>query len=62
MVVVPSWAVTMVVIVFGPTASAIESEALPEATVVPFTVTVAVASATVGVTVRLVTALATDCV
>ena len=49
--VTPSWAVTMVVIVLVPTANVIAPEALPDATAVPFTVTVAVASATVGVTV-----------
>ena len=61
-VVVPSCAVTTVVMVFAPTERAIAPDALPEATVVPFTVMVAVASATVGVTVRLVTLFATDCV
>jgi hypothetical protein len=51
MVVVPSCAVTTVVITLLPKANAIGALALPEATLVPFTVTVAVMSATVGVTV-----------
>ena len=54
------WAVTTVVMILSPTLRAMEPEAFPETTGVPFTVTVAVASVTVGVTVRLVTALATD--
>jgi hypothetical protein len=45
--------------VFGPTASGIAPDAVPEVTEVPFTLTVAVAVATVGVTVIEETALAT---
>ena len=44
-----SWAVTTMVMVFEFTANAIEPEAEPEETAVPFTVTVAVESVTVGV-------------
>ena len=58
-VVVPSCAVTTTVIGLTPTASAMAAEALPLATVLPFTLTVAVASATVGVTVIVLTAFAT---
>ena len=54
LVVVPSCAVTTTVIVFAPTLRLTGVAALP-----PFTVTVAVESATVGVTVRLLTLLAT---
>ncbi len=50
-VVIPSWAVTFVVMVLAPTTSAIAVEAEPEATVTPFTLMVEVASVTVGVTV-----------
>lgn len=49
--VTPSCAVTLVVITFGPIANAMLAEAVPDVTAVPFTVTVVVASATVGVTV-----------
>ena len=56
---VPSCAVTKVVIVFAPTDSISGPEAVPDATVVPFTVMVAVASAVVGVTVMDVTPLTT---
>ena len=45
--------------VFEPTARASAPEAVPEATVVPFTVMVAVASAVVGVTVIDVTPVTT---
>ena len=48
----PSWAATKTVIVFAPTDSEIELEAEPEATVDPFTFTLAVESVTVGVTVN----------
>ncbi len=58
----PSCAVTTVVIVFEPTARAIGADADPLATVVPLTMTVAVASLTVGVTVTLVVAFETDAV
>ena len=57
--VVPSWAVTTVVIVLAPTASAIAPEALPLLVATPLTVTLALASATVGVTVSEVVALLT---
>ena len=58
--VVPSWAVTTVLItVLAPSASAIGPEAVPEATAVPFTVTVDVLTAVVGVTVIVATVLAT---
>ncbi len=60
--VAPSCAVTIVVMVFEPTARLIGADAEPLATVVPFTVTVAVASLTVGVTVTLVVAFETDAV
>ncbi len=50
-VVVPSPAVTIVVIVFVPTVNAIAPDATPDVTVVPLTLTVAVASVVVGVTV-----------
>ena len=58
-VVVPSCAVTAVVIVLAPTFNAIADDAAPLATVVPFTFIVALASETVGVTVILVVALLT---
>ena len=61
-VVTPSWAVTLVVNVLCPTTKAILPDAVPELTVVPFTVTVAVASAVVGVTFTDVVALLTDAV
>ena len=51
LVVVPSCAVTTVVMVFGPTFSVIGPEAVPELTAAPFTVIVAVASLAVGVNV-----------
>ena len=57
--VVPSCAVTTTLIGLAPTTKAIAPDALPLATVVPLTLTVAVASATVGVTVIELTALAT---
>ena len=59
MVVVPSSAVTKVVIVFEPTASASAPDAVPEVTGEPSTVIVAVMSAAVGVTVIEVTPFAT---
>ena len=57
--VVVSSAVTTTVIVFDPTESETAADALADATVVPFTVTVAFASVTVGVTVVDVMALTT---
>jgi len=59
LVVVPSCAVTTAVIVFVPTFRLIGPDAVPDVTVVPFTVTVALASEVVGVTVMLVVALLT---
>jgi len=49
--VTPSCAVTIVVMVFGPALSGMAPEAEPEVTGAPLTVTVAVASLVVGVTV-----------
>ena len=49
--VVPSCAVTTVVITLAPTASEINPLAAPDATIVPFTLIVAVVSVTVGLTV-----------
>ena len=57
-----SWAVTMVVMVLLPTARLIGFEALPDAMATPFTVTVALGEATVGVTVRLLTTFGTAAV
>ena len=58
-VVVPSCAVTTVLIVLAPTSSGIEALAAPEDTVTPFTVSVAVESVTVGVIATDVIALET---
>ncbi|MNR52425.1 hypothetical protein D3C85_1722710 [compost metagenome] len=58
-VVVPSSAVTTVVIVLLPTLKPMASDAAPLATAVPFTFIVALLSDTVGVTVILLTPLAT---
>ena len=60
MVVVPSWAVTVVVMVLAPRLKLILLLALPEVTAAPFTLTVALAWFTVGVTVIVDTLLATD--
>ena len=60
LVVVPSEAVTMVVMVLLPTVSGMLPDGAPEATAVPFTVTVALASLTVGVRVMLLVALLTE--
>ena len=57
--VVPSWAVTTAVMVLLPSTRLIEPEGEPDVTPVPFTLTVEVASATIGVTVTDVTSLAT---
>lgn len=62
MVVMPSCAVTTVVMVFAPTFKLILLLATPVATAVPFTVTVALAWFTVGVKVIEDTVFATDCV
>jgi hypothetical protein len=63
MVVVPSWAVTTVVMVVVALAvNAMLAEAVPEPTVIPLTVTVAVRSCDVGVTVTAATAKGTDVV
>ena len=59
---VPSWAVFKTVIVLLPTLRLILPDAEADATVVPLTLTVALAWFTVGVTVREVTALLTDAV
>ena len=59
LVVTPSCAVTIVVIILLPTFKEIALDALPLVTVVPLTFTVALAWFTVGVTVILVVALLT---
>ncbi|MNM75514.1 hypothetical protein D3C81_873000 [compost metagenome] len=59
MVVLPSSAVTMVVMVLAPTFRAIAPEAAPLATVTPLTVTVVPGVSTVGVMVVLAVALGT---
>ena len=58
----PSCAVTTVLIVFAPTFKVTLPLALPDATELPFTVTVALVSVSVGVTVILEVALVTDAV
>jgi hypothetical protein len=58
-VVVPFCAVTTVVSVLDPTTSGSDALAAPEATVTPFTFTVAVLSVTVGVSVSEAVALLT---
>ena len=58
-IVVPSWAVTTVLIGLLPTARLIAPLAAPEVTAIPLTVTVAPAWAAVGVTVRVEVALGT---
>src|SRR6202000_2862099 len=58
-VVVPSEAVTTTVIVVLPTANGMAAEALPEATVVPFTLMVAALLFAVGVIVMLETGFCT---
>ena len=50
---VPSGAVTTMLIVLAPCCSAIAPDALPDVTATPFTVTVAFATVVVGVTVTL---------
>ena len=60
--VMPSWAVTTVLIVLGPTTKAILPDAVPEATTTPFTFMVALGSMVVAVTVTDATALLTDVV
>ena len=57
--VVPSCAVTTVVMAFGPTFNIIGPDAVPDVTVVPFTVTVDVFTVVVGVMVIVETVLAT---
>lgn len=59
LVVLPSCAVTTVVMVLLPRFKVIACEAAPDATDVPFTVTLAVGSLVVGVTVTDATVLAT---
>ena len=61
-VVMPSCAVTTVVIVLLPTFSAIGAEVFPPASAVPFTVNVALGSAVAGVIVTEAVALLTDAV
>ena len=58
----PSCAVATTVTVVSPTVSGIAPEAAPEATVMPFTLMLAVLSVSVGVTVSDVTLLATEAV
>jgi len=58
-VVVPSDAVTTMLIVFSPATKLIAGDAVPEATAVPFTVMEVPAVGFVGVTVMLVTPAAT---
>ena len=60
--IVPSCAVTTVVMVFGPTTNGIAPDGLPEATLTPFTVTVAVTWLTVGVKVMALVPMLTDAV
>jgi hypothetical protein len=60
--VTPSWAVTITVIVFGPIANGIGPDGVPVITGFPFTVTEAVGSVVVGVTVMLVVAFVTPAV
>ena len=55
----PSCTVTMILIVFAPTFKGIAADAVPDATVVPFTFSVAFGSVVVGVTVTDVTVLVT---
>ena len=62
LVVVPSWAVTTVVMVLLPTLSAIAPEALALATVTPLTVMTDVPTDELGVTVSDVVALLTPAV
>ena len=59
LVVVPSCDVTTVVMVLSPLAKAMLPDAVPEVTAVPFTVTVALGSSVVGVTVTDAIALLT---
>ena len=62
MVVVPSCAVTTIVIILLPTIKGMAADGVPEGTTTPLTLTVAVASLVVGVTVIDVVALLTDVV
>ena len=62
LVVVPSWAVTIVVMVFDPTFKAIGAEAVPEVTAVPLTVTVDVGTAVKGVMVMVAAPFTTSSV
>jgi len=55
----PSRAVTTVLIMFKPTDKGISHDSVPEATIVPFTVIVAVVSPVLGVMVTAVTELFT---
>ncbi len=56
---VPSWAVTTTVMMFSPISSPVASLGEPLTTAAPFTVTVALGSVTVGVTVTLATLFGT---
>ena len=58
-VVVPSWAVTTVVMVLDPTANGSAPDAVPDVTAVPLTVTIACDSLVVGVTIMEVMVLLT---
>ena len=62
LIVLPSWAVTIVVMVFGPVTNGMLADAEPLVTAVPFTFIVAVASLAVGVNVIEAVALPTDAV
>ena len=62
LVVTPSCAVTMVVIVFGPTINGIAPDAVPDVTAAPFTFIAAFGSALVGDIVMDVVVLPTDAV
>ena len=62
-VVDPFWAVTMVVMaVVAPSAKAIDPDAVPDVTAMPFTFTVALTSCVTGVTVTDAVAFTTDVV
>lgn len=59
LVVIPSWAVIIVVINVAPTVNAMLWDGVPDATAWPFTVIVAVVSLAVGFTCRLLMLLGT---
>jgi len=62
LVVIPSWAVTTILIVLGPATKAILPDAVPEVIATPLTFIVAVGSMVVAVTVTDIVALLTDVV